>query len=78
MTNPTPNRPLWEEMMYAYRRSSAPFGEKWAHYHGYAAELRAIAKEVELGFATYSINGDPVLEVVSWLYREADRAEAGE
>jgi hypothetical protein len=43
----------------------------WESYHGYAAELRAIADAIPEEF--YGAGG-----VRRWLLEEADRAEAGE
>jgi len=69
MTTP---EPLWRAMDLAYDRSVAPDGEPmWESYHGYAAELRAIADAIPEEF--YGAGG-----VRRWLLEEADRAEAGE
>jgi hypothetical protein len=65
---PSGNRPLWWIMQGAYFE-----GRKPGHCDrlGYAAELRAIAKEAS---RRYDAN-DPI---IAWLELEADRAEAGE
>jgi hypothetical protein len=78
MTDPTPNRPLWQAMQYAYAKWVK---ERTANQaddrYGYAAELRAIAEAISNELATHIVGDDPVMEVVAWLLAEADKAEAG-
>ena len=44
--------------------------------HGYAAELRAIAEEIDHR-VSQCLDDDPA-EIATWLRKEADRAEAGD
>jgi hypothetical protein len=74
MTNPTPNRPLWEVMQVAFQdgfEKSRDVGDPDGH--GYAAELRAIAQEIQRRVELWHSD-----DVVRWLHSEADHAEAGE
>ena len=90
MTTP---EPLWRAMDLAYDRSVAPDGEPmWESYHGYAAELRAIAdwlvpEEPRPKTDDALSPGDWGAKITRWLANqekrnlllaEADRAEAGE
>jgi hypothetical protein len=77
MADPTFNPPLWEVMHCAWSPHRFPGGWRL----GYAAELRAIAGELESrrGFLVDGHNLGPESKAIAaWLYAEADRAEAGE
>jgi hypothetical protein len=68
MPDPTPNRPpLWRVLREAF-----DYGKPLED--AYAAEIRAIAKEIEARI--YS--DQPIEAVIELLRAEADRAEAGE
>jgi hypothetical protein len=77
--------PLWQVMRRAYDISTVPqslidssnpqTGDCLVDRYGYAAELRAIAEEVDRRVAQ-CLDDDPV-EIATWLRTEADRAEAG-
>jgi hypothetical protein len=73
MPNPTPSRPpLWEAMHDAaieVSKTSGPIASR----RGFAAELRAIAKEIHRRRDLGSRG-----ELLAWLRDEADRAEPGE
>lgn len=69
--NPTTNRPLWEVMQAAYFKGRNP---GISEPHGYAAELRAIAEEIERR-DDQGLNREPG-RIAQWLHAEADRAEA--
>lgn len=76
MADPTPNRPpLWVLMPEAFTNSAKKGGPAWTCRDGTAAELRAIAEEVDRRVAQ-CLDDDPV-EIATWLRTEADRAEAG-
>jgi hypothetical protein len=71
--------PLWKVMRDAYDRSEAPPGAIWEDEHGYAAELRAIAEEIETRYrATPLMMRVGAEDIAKMLRAEADRAEAGE
>lgn len=79
MADPTPNRPLlWEVMRDAYNDAFSEYDEIT---DGYAAEIRAIAEELEnhKSFTVDGYNLSPEGKAIAaWLYTEADRAEAGD
>jgi hypothetical protein len=59
----------------AYDKSKAPDDvEYWEDHHGYAAELRALAEEIDARIC----NDQPVEAVIELFRAEASRAEAGE
>jgi hypothetical protein len=79
MTNPTPNRPLWQVMQDARPPGLTTPDRFWMYERDCcAAELRAIAEAVQTQFTKHFADGDAVLlEVINWLLVEADCAEAG-
>jgi hypothetical protein len=69
--------PLWRVMHNAYDNSTKPEGaEDWENEHGYAAEIRAIADEIDERFKR--LDYMTAEEITTWLRAEANRAEAGE
>ena len=75
----TPNRPpLWEVMRDAYELLPLPVDANLERIYrnSFAAEIRAIAEEVERRGAL-GLDRDPG-ETADWLRAEADRAERGE
>jgi hypothetical protein len=76
MTDPT-NRPLWQAMQDAY--CGTDFTPEPLDAPLYAAEIRAIAEEIErrrrLLEPGYNLSPE---EIIAWLLAEADRAEAGD
>ena len=73
------NRPLWRKMEVAYSESEKPGGvENWLSEHGYAAEIRAIADELQERRSNLETGYNLRPEgIIAWLRAEADRAEAG-
>ena len=71
MTTP---KPLWQVMHDA--RVDAEMSGDGRSWTEYAAELRAIADEVERRWVD-GVDFYP-LETAEWIRKEADRAEAGE
>lgn len=78
----TPNRPpLWVLIPEAFTNSAKEGGPTWTVRDGIAAELRAIAGELEnhKGFLVDGYNLSPEGKAIAaWLLAEADRAEAVE
>ena len=69
-------QPLWRVMRDAYAQSAPPDPDQpWTTKYGYAAELRAIARQIAERDPGGSMSA---LAVEEWLYAEAARAEAGE
>lgn len=76
MSNQQPRPPLWRELEAAFVRGRAKREDDcW----GYAAEIRAVADELDARFRLATpetfVNLDSAL---SWLREQAQRAEAGE
>ena len=69
------NEPLWRLLYDAYDNSTDSDGgmQNWSERNGYAAEIRAVADEIEAHpMADRCIEWG---EVADWLRTEADRAE---
>ena len=80
MSTNEPRPPLWRVMHDAYLRSAL----SWQNlvgpegHIGFAAEIRAIADEIDGRFLVGVVPDPMAIEIALWLRIEANRSEAGE